>query len=210
MVQMVPMSINADLGEGFTNDEALLQTVTHANIACGVYDGDAMTMLRTCRLAKHYGVAIGAHPSYSDRAGFGRRSMELAPDEIAARAVAVVRDGHVASRYGSEVAIVAETVCIHGDEPGAAIGQHVWDWSAVAPSFRNSYRMPRRTTRGAVLLDPSRWFFALTGVYCQSSLNGHGQSAKDIPFERRLAEVTRDDRKASGVTPVNRLKKRLK
>ncbi len=235
-------SFNADLGEGCANDEALLQTVTHANVACGVHAGDAMTMLTTCRLAKRYGVAIGAHPSYPDREGFGRKSMQLPPDEISAvvaqqigaligiarladcavthvkphgalyndandnpelaraivraiaavdsnlvvfgmagsrveeacrklslrymseafpdraytsggrlaprslngavlhdpaeiavRALAMVRDGRVLCIDGAEVTISAETLCIHGDEPGAA---------DVAQAVRAAFEQP--------------------------------------------------------------------
>jgi UPF0271 protein len=83
------MDLNADLGEGFgswhmTDDEALLSVVTSANVACGFHAGDAVTMRRVCELAAARGVRIGAHVAYRDLAGFGRRSMDVPPDELAA------------------------------------------------------------------------------------------------------------------------------
>jgi 5-oxoprolinase (ATP-hydrolysing) subunit A len=79
---MTSIDLNADLGEGCGDDEALLQIVTSANIASGGHAGDARTMEATVRAAIRNGVAIGAHPSYPDRAGFGRSQMERTPNEI--------------------------------------------------------------------------------------------------------------------------------
>jgi UPF0271 protein len=72
------MDLNADLGEGFGiwrlgDDEALLDVITSANVACGFHAGDAATMRRVCRLAAERGVAVGAQVGYRDLAGFGRR-----------------------------------------------------------------------------------------------------------------------------------------
>jgi len=63
------------------------------NIACGGHAGDATTILRTAALAVRHGVAIGAHPGYPDLAGFGRRDLEMTPDEL--RATVVVQAGAV-------------------------------------------------------------------------------------------------------------------
>jgi 5-oxoprolinase (ATP-hydrolysing) subunit A len=79
---MTTIDLNADLGEGCGDDEALLGIVTSANIASGGHAGDAHTMETTVRAAIRHGVAIGAHPSYPDRAGFGRTQMERTPNEI--------------------------------------------------------------------------------------------------------------------------------
>jgi 5-oxoprolinase (ATP-hydrolysing) subunit A len=81
------IDLNADLGEGFghsrqTEDEALLDLVSSANIACGFHAGDATTMRDTVRAAASRGVVIGAHPSYPDIPGFGRRELGLSPKEI--------------------------------------------------------------------------------------------------------------------------------
>jgi UPF0271 protein len=78
----VRIDLNADLGEGCGNDEALLELVTSANIACGAHAGDDETMRATIAAALHTGAAIGAHPSYPDRQHFGRIAMERTPDEI--------------------------------------------------------------------------------------------------------------------------------
>ncbi|MFJ3228844.1 LamB/YcsF family protein [Streptomyces sp. NPDC086783] len=86
---MTLIDLNADLGEGFgrwrlTDDEQLLSVVTSANVACGFHAGDAITMRRVCELAAGRGVRIGAQVSYRDLAGFGRRAMDVPPDELAA------------------------------------------------------------------------------------------------------------------------------
>jgi UPF0271 protein len=85
----VVIDLNADLGEGFgawtlTDDAALLDIVTSANVACGFHAGDPRTMRRVCELAAERGVAIGAQVSYRDLAGFGRRFIDAARDELAA------------------------------------------------------------------------------------------------------------------------------
>lgn len=83
------IDINADLGEGFGpwrlgDDIALLSVVTSANVACGFHAGDPLIMRRTCAAAVENRVTIGAQVSYRDLAGFGRREMDVAPDELTA------------------------------------------------------------------------------------------------------------------------------
>jgi UPF0271 protein len=210
-------------------DAALIPLVTSVNVACGAHAGDPLTIDRTIRLAAAHGVAIGAHPGYPDLVGFGRRDLDMAPDEleasivyqvgavaafaadagvplrhvkphgalynaaardsglagvvaravarvslslvliglagskliaegqraglrtaaegfadrayeadgslrsrrldgavhadpavVAAQALSIVRDGHVRSVDGADVPVQADTICIHGDSPGAA------------------------------------------------------------------------------------------
>lgn len=84
---MKSLDLNCDMGEGFGawkmgEDAALLDYVTSANIACGFHAGDPGTMRRTVSLAMSKNVAIGAHPSLPDLQGFGRRTMNLSPDEV--------------------------------------------------------------------------------------------------------------------------------
>lgn len=81
------IDLNADLGEGCANDEALLQLVSSANIACGFHAGDAQTLRQSIRWALQYGVAIGAHPSFPDRENFGRTRMQLPPETVYAQVV---------------------------------------------------------------------------------------------------------------------------
>ena len=83
------MDLNADLGESYGrwrlgDDEALLDVVTSANVACGFHAGDPATLSRTVATAAERGVRIGAQVSYPDLVGFGRRAMDLAPDDLTA------------------------------------------------------------------------------------------------------------------------------
>lgn len=81
------VDLNADLGEGCAHDEALLQLVSSANIACGFHAGDAQTMQQSVRWALKYGVAIGAHPGFPDRENFGRTAMQLPAETVYAQVV---------------------------------------------------------------------------------------------------------------------------
>jgi UPF0271 protein len=80
MVRVI--DINADLGEGYGTDEALLGVVSSANIACGFHAGDAQTMRAISRLAGQNRVAVGAHPSFDDLGNFGRTVMRVSMDEL--------------------------------------------------------------------------------------------------------------------------------
>ncbi|CAG9296670.1 LamB/YcsF family protein [Celerinatantimonas diazotrophica] len=84
---MVSIDLNSDLGESYGawrmgDDQAMLDIVSSANIACGFHAGDPATILTTLRQAKDAKVAIGAHISYPDRVGFGRRKMDLSYSEL--------------------------------------------------------------------------------------------------------------------------------
>ncbi|MCO5970775.1 LamB/YcsF family protein [Actinoallomurus soli] len=83
------IDLNADLGEGLGpwrlgDDLALLSIVSSANVACGFHAGDPVIMRRTCAAAVERGVVIGAQVSYRDLSGFGRREMDVAPEELTA------------------------------------------------------------------------------------------------------------------------------
>ena len=85
----VRIDLNADLGESFGtwvvgDDEAMLDVVSSANIACGFHAGDATTIRRTVAMAAERGVVIGAQVSYRDLAGFGRRRMDMDPHDLTA------------------------------------------------------------------------------------------------------------------------------
>lgn len=88
MSRVSSIDLNADLGEGFGpwrmgEDEALLDVLTSANVACGFHAGDATIMAGTARMAKVRGVDIGAHVGYPDLQGFGRRVMVIEPAQLA-------------------------------------------------------------------------------------------------------------------------------
>lgn len=81
------IDLNSDLGEHFGawrmgDDAAMLGVVTSANVACGFHAGDPRSILETLAAAAERGVAVGAHVSYPDMVGFGRRPMQLSPDEL--------------------------------------------------------------------------------------------------------------------------------
>lgn len=86
---MPTIDINSDLGESFGawsmgDDDAMLDIVTSANVACGFHAGDPAGILRTLKAAAAKNVTIGAHVAYPDKVGFGRRNMDLASDELTA------------------------------------------------------------------------------------------------------------------------------
>lgn len=85
------IDLNADLGEGFGDDTAMLTLVTSASIASGGHTGDRFTMHAACDAARRGHVRIGAHPSYEDRTNFGRVGLNVAPDEVARLVVRQLR-----------------------------------------------------------------------------------------------------------------------
>jgi UPF0271 protein len=98
-----PINLNADLGEGYGpwtmgDDAAMLAIVNSANVACGGHAGDPDIMRATVRQARQHGVSIGAHPSYPDLRGFGRRAMSLTPAEL---------ENQVAAQIGALSAVAA-------------------------------------------------------------------------------------------------------
>ncbi len=83
------IDLNCDVGESYGryrigHDEELLPLISSCNIACGWHGGDPLTILKTVELAVKHGLRIGAHPSYPDLAGFGRRYMKLSRTELTA------------------------------------------------------------------------------------------------------------------------------
>jgi len=81
------IDLNADMGESygmykFGNDDQFMAYITSANVACGYHAGDPVVMKKTVSLAKKHGVKVGAHPGLPDLQGFGRREMNLTPEEI--------------------------------------------------------------------------------------------------------------------------------
>lgn len=81
------IDLNADVGESYSlyaygDDAAVMRSVTSVNVAAGFHAGDPSVLRRTIRLARELGVAVGAHPSFPDRQGFGRREMRMEPGEL--------------------------------------------------------------------------------------------------------------------------------
>lgn len=109
---MTSIDLNADLGEGYGRyrldaDADLLQLVTSANIACGFHAGDPVVMRETVAAAAARGVSVGAHPSYPDRVGFGRRDLAASAEEIEADVIYQLGAlAAVATGYGVRVRYV--------------------------------------------------------------------------------------------------------
>jgi 5-oxoprolinase (ATP-hydrolysing) subunit A len=112
------IDLNADLGEWAGGsvpaaERALMPHITSANIACGFHAGDPFSMRTMVVLAREHGVAVGAHPSFPDRQGFGRQEMQLAPHEV---------ESLVLYQIGALAAIAAaEGATLHHVKPHGAL-----------------------------------------------------------------------------------------
>jgi UPF0271 protein len=141
---MNTIDLNADLGEGFGSwamgdDNALLDVVTSANIACGAHAGDPSIMRAVCRRAADRDVAIGAHVGYSDKPGFGRRFIDIEPpvlrDEVISQIAALDAFARIA---GSEVRYVKPHGALyntigHHEEQAAAVVEAISDYDRSLP-----------------------------------------------------------------------------
>lgn len=138
------MDLNADLGESFGawsmgDDAAMLDVVSSANIACGFHAGDPLTMRHTVALAAERGVRIGAHVSYRDRVGFGRRFIDVAPAELAAEILyqvgaleAVCRAAGTRVAYVKPHGALYNTV-VHHQAQAAAVVSAILDYDPSLP-----------------------------------------------------------------------------
>jgi len=152
------IDLNADVGESFGpwsmgDDEHLVPLVSSVNIACGAHAGDPSTIARTVRLAIRHGVAIGAHPGYPDLAGFGRRDLGMASDDLEAWLIAQV--GAVQAIARSEGATVG-----HVKPHGALYNRAARDEALAATIARGIARLDAHLVlvglAGSALLDAGR------------------------------------------------------
>jgi 5-oxoprolinase (ATP-hydrolysing) subunit A len=138
------IDLNADVGESFGrwrlgDDEALLDLVTSANVACGFHAGDPATLVATCRAAVTRGVAIGAQVGYRDLAGFGRRFVDVSADDLYADVLYQLSalDG-IARTVGGAVTYVKPhgalyNAIVHHEGQAAAVVRAVSDHSPGLP-----------------------------------------------------------------------------
>jgi 5-oxoprolinase (ATP-hydrolysing) subunit A len=150
----VGIDLNADLGEGFGvwrlgDDDALLDVVSSANVACGFHAGDPLTMRRVCGRAAAAGVAVGAQVSYRDLAGFGRRFIDVEPAELAADVLyqLAALDG-VARAAGTRVSYVKP----HGALYNAAVAHEGQAQAVVDAVLAFDRRLPLLGLPGSALL----------------------------------------------------------
>lgn len=164
------IDLNADVGEG-QDDLPIFALVSSVSIACGAHAGDEATMERSVAEAVRLGVAIGAHPGYPDREGFGRRALSLTPDELRASLVEqIARLGRVATRQGANLAHV---------KPHGALYNSSADDQALA-------RLIAESVRAA---DPSLRLIGLAGSasLAAASEAGLGSVAEAFADRRYLA-----------------------
>jgi UPF0271 protein len=113
---MTTIDLNADLGEGDAYDAELLQVVSSCNIACGGHAGDASSIAATMREAIANGVSVGAHPSYPDREGFGRRSGFMSGEPLREALRSQLENfGRVADELGATIAHVKPHGALYTD-----------------------------------------------------------------------------------------------
>ncbi len=158
---MTKIDLNCDMGESFGAytigaDEAVMATITSANVACGYHGGDPGVMRRTVRLARDAGVAVGAHPGFPDLLGFGRREMRMAAQDV---------EDMVLYQIGALAAIArSEGVRLSHVKPhGALYNMAVTDKELAAA-----------IARAVVAFDPALIFFALPGSELARAANGLG------------------------------------
>lgn len=134
--EVLRIDLNSDLAEGFGrwelgDDEALLEIVTSANVACGFHAGDPNVLRKTCLRAAQLGVAIGAQVSYRDLAGFGRRFIDVPAEDLVNDVIyqlgAVAAFAHVA---GTELSYVKPhgalyNAIVHHHDQAAAVVEAV-------------------------------------------------------------------------------------
>lgn len=142
---MFRIDLNSDLGESFGayrlgNDEAVLESVTSANVACGFHAGDPVVLLKTVRAAKEAGAAVGAHPGHPDLMGFGRRTMACSPEEVYA---------YVLYQIGAiQAACQAEGICLQHVKPHGAL----YNQSAKDPALAKAVAEAVRDAGGSLIL----------------------------------------------------------
>jgi len=148
------MDLNADLGEGFGrwelgDDDALLEIVTSANVACGFHAGDPLTMRSVCAEAARRGVSVGAQVSYRDLAGFGRRYIAYEPAELTADVLyqLAALDG-IAQAHGTRVRYVKP----HGALYHAAAGDPAQAGAVAAAVRAYDPELPVLSLPGSQLL----------------------------------------------------------
>ena len=166
------INLNSDLGEAFGawpmgDDAAMLDIVAAANIACGFHAGDPMVMTRTVKAALAKGVGIGAHPSYPDLQGFGRRPMTLSLAEIEAiMAYQIGALAGIAAANGGRVSHV---------KPHGALNNLAAVDAAVA----------RAVARAIKAVDPALIFLAPTGSAMVKAGRAEGLAVAEEVFADR-------------------------
>jgi len=170
------IDLNADMGESpgqlaDGTDAELMRCITSANIACGAHAGDLLTMEQTVELARQNKVAIGAHPSYPDRAGFGRRVISLTTDELQASIVEQLNMLRgVANRLNARVT-------------------HVKPHGALYHSCNNGGEIARAVARAVLAVDANMLLVGQAGFPCLNVYRQMGLRIASEAFADRKYEA---------------------
>jgi len=173
---MQSIDLNCDCGESYGayvmgDDAAMLALVTTANVACGFHGGDPQVMARTFELAKQKGVAVGAHPSFPDLWGFGRRRLPFAAVEI---------ERLVAYQIGAAQALAAYA--------GHKI-THVKPHGALSNVASEESDVARAIARATRAVDPQLIFLAIAGTELERAGEAEGLAiAREIYADRGYGE----------------------
>jgi len=167
------IDINCDMGESFGRytlgrDEEVMPYITSANIACGFHGGDPHVMRRTVELAKKHGVAVGAHPGLPDLLGFGRRVMDVSPQEL--------RD-YLHYQTGALGAFAR----LAGTEL-----QHVKPHGIQYSMYERTPELGRAAAEAVVSLDNNLILFALAGTKFESDAKKLGTRVASEGFADRM------------------------
>ena len=158
---MAAIDLNCDCGEGFGpyamgDDRAMLDIVTSANVACGFHAGDPDIMAATFAMARDKGVAVGAHPGFADRAGFGRRAMAHTQAEV---------ERLVAYQIGAAIALAALA--------GHRL-THVKSHGALGNIAMVDEGVARALARATKAVDPTLAFLAIAGTALERAGEAEG------------------------------------
>jgi 5-oxoprolinase (ATP-hydrolysing) subunit A len=180
MTQSRTIDLNSDLGEGYGpwsmgDDAAMLDVVSSANIACGGHASDPETMHRTLTLARERGIVVGAHPSYPDLTGFGRRRLPCTPGEV---------ERFTAAQTGALMAIAALV-----GHPVRYVKPH----GALANVAADEVETAEAIVRAVRAVDPRLAILAISGTQLEVSSREAG-----VPV---YSEIFAD----RGYTPTGRL-----
>jgi UPF0271 protein len=145
------IDISSDVGEGFGNytfgnDEEIMEFISSANVACGFHAGDPVVMRKTVLLAKKNNVAVGAHVGLPDLLGFGRRVMEISPEEC--------RD-YVMYQIGALKAFL---------EANGMKLQHANAHGAISAMCNKDKEIARAIAEGIKIIDPNLYFMSRPGL----------------------------------------------
>ena len=161
------IDLNADVGEECGEDSALMRCISSANVACGLHAGNRAVMRSTVLLAREFGVAVGAHPGFDDREHFGRRDLELPPEQIT---------GLVVRQIDSLAAIAADA--------GIRL-QHVKPHGALYNMAVRDRRIADAIARGAASVDSTLIVLGLPGSELVAAAEAAGLRAAGEAFADR-------------------------